>query len=187
MRVLKALLVCALLVSVASAQPQKFLGSYPAAAPLQGGELIPVIQGGAVLESSPQALLNYMFQFFAVTFANLATGTNTSSTMVCGTGCSLSTSGSGSVSATQLNAGTIPLSAGIIQTNASGQIVQANGNQYTPTTWAAINAITCSGTNNGAAYWITDSNNTTYRGSITGSSAGHAVLAICDGTNWTAH
>lgn len=186
MKILRILLLCALYIPIASAQT-KFIGSYPAAGPLQGGELMPVVQGGALLESSPSAMLTYMYQFFTATFANMASGTNTTATMVCSTGCSIAPGGTGTVSANQVNGVAIPSSAGIVQTNAAGVIVQANGSQFTPLTWAAINAITCTSSNNGAEYWITDSNNTTFGGNITGSSAGHAVFAVCNGTNWTVH
>jgi len=186
MKVFRLFLICALVVPVVSAQT-KFLGSYPAASALTGSELMPVVQGGAVLESSPAAMLTYIQQFFTVTWANMGSGTNTTGTMFCGSGCEIGHTGTGIVDASEVNSATVPPSLTFVGTNASGAFVQQNGITFAVLTWAAINALGCSGSNTGATYFISDSNQTTYRGVISGSSAGHAVLAVCDGTNWTAH
>ena len=45
---------------------------------------------------------------------------------------------------------------------------------------------TCNSASKGYTYQVTDANAPTYGGTLTGSSTTFAV-AICDGTNWTAH
>lgn len=60
-----------------------------------------------------------------VTFPNIASGTNTTATMTCGTGCTVTVSGSGVNNANQVNGATVPASAALLASNGSNQIVLA--------------------------------------------------------------
>jgi hypothetical protein len=158
------LLLCILLSPIAPAQT-KFLGSYPAASALTGSELMPIVQGGAVLESSPLAMLTYIQSNFTFNFSNIGNGTNTGGTLVCGPGCSVSFSGSGTINANLLNGLAVPASCGIATTNASSQITCVNGTQYTPISYAALTALGCSSSNAGQQYVQSDSGWAPTRGS----------------------
>ncbi len=59
----------------------------------------------------------------SVGFSGITGGTNTSAAMVVGSGASLAPSGSGTVSANQVNGAVLPTSTGVLGTNASGQLV----------------------------------------------------------------
>jgi len=123
----------------------------------------------------------------ASTFDQLGSGTNTTATMYCSTGCFVGPSAGGTVNASWVDGAAPAVSCGIATTNASGQIVCVNGNQYAPLTYSAIAAIGCSSANKGAAYYITDATVSTYLANVTAGSGANAVLAICNGTNWQAH
>lgn len=56
-------------------------------------------------------------------FNNIASGTNTTAAMLVGTGASLAPTGTGTISANQVNGATVPASAGMVTTNSSNQIV----------------------------------------------------------------
>jgi hypothetical protein len=66
-------------------------------------------------------------------FSGLSSATNTTATMLVGTGASLSTTGSGTINANQINSGAVPTSATVVGTNGSNQVVasttQGNGSK----------------------------------------------------------
>ena len=138
--------------------------------------LIGILGGAAVVTTA------------SVTFDQIQNGTNTQcGACVIGTGAALTFSGTGLINANELNGATIPTNAGLVQTNASGQVIQSNGAAFTPLTYAAISAIGCTSGNNGAAYWITDATTTTFNATISSGGGSNAVLAVCNGSAWTVH
>jgi hypothetical protein len=124
----------------------------------------------------------------ASTFDQLGSGTNTSANaMFCSTGCFLGFSAGGFVNANWIWGAAPPTNCGSLATNAGNQIICQNGLQYAPLTYAAINAIGCSSATNGFTYYITDANSPGYNANITSGGGSTKVLALCNGTNWTAH
>jgi hypothetical protein len=124
----------------------------------------------------------------ASTFDQLGSGTNTTANaMFCSTGCLLSFSGTGTVNANWVNGSPLPNNCGSVGTNASNQIICQNGIQYVPVTYAAIAAIGCTSATNGFVYYVTDANSPAYNANITSGGGSTKVLALCNGTNWTAH
>jgi hypothetical protein len=63
----------------------------------------------------------------SVSFANITSGTNLAAAMVVGTGASLTVAGTGTINANRINGASVPLSAAVVGTNASGQLVSAGG------------------------------------------------------------
>ena len=59
----------------------------------------------------------------APTFTSITTGTNTTATMTCGTGCTVNRSGTGIIDANQVNSATIPANATLTGTNGSNQFI----------------------------------------------------------------
>lgn len=89
------------------------------------------------------------------TFNNIQSGTNTSATMTCGTGCSVTETGTGTINANQVNGANLALNLPYTATNGSGQIVAATTPMQSVTPGLGLSAnnsqttITSNGTING--------------------------------------
>jgi hypothetical protein len=194
----RVLLLC-LIAPIASAQT-KFLGSYPAASPLTGAELMPVVQGGSVLESSPLAMLTYIQSNFAFSFSNIGSGTNLNGTMTCGPGCTVTFSGNGNINANQINGLTVPQSSFLLATNSSGQLtpvsasttgcVNITGAQIfsscvSPQQYAIAGLPTCNGTTNVGTIAVVTNGvaSPTYLAAVSATGAANRKV-FCDGTGW---
>ena len=70
----------------------------------------------------------------AVAFSAITGSTNTSATMLVGTGASLGPTGTGTVNANQVNGASVPTSKTIVGTNSSGQIIDASSATLTNNT-----------------------------------------------------
>lgn len=101
----------------------------------------------------------------------------------------------GAIAATQFNYLTTLTGSEVVQNMASpiGNVFKTSVlAQYVTRTYqngalTTVGALpTCSSAIKGYTYYVTDANSPTYGGTLTGSSTTFAV-AICDGTNWTAH
>jgi hypothetical protein len=143
---------------------------------------------------------SYRVQFSSIfrllTFDLLGSGTNTSSTMVCGTGCFLS----GNISASQINGVAIGINWTLTGTGPAGQLVQvtptgcigSSSNQIYIScmqlpSYTIAGLPTCNAGAQGLEAYVTNGQTSpTYLGAV--STTGSTVAPVfCNGTGWVYH
>lgn len=117
-------------------------------------------------------------------FTSLVSGTNTAAAMVCGTGCSINYSGSGTINASSVN-GIVPTILGSIGTNqiAVGTSSNTIGGSSTLTYNSGTHTLSYNDSNSGAQFIFSPNNVATIQGSYN-STTGGGQLVIAQNTTF---